>query len=74
MPYSFQILAKKETLRQTLTMTSHTVNLFTNKNVSSLLRHECIYDYHNDAFLNFLKIFKLEDNIFMKTVFINEER
>ena len=51
MPYSFQILAKKETLRQTLTMTSHTVNLFTNKNVSSLVRHERIYDYHNDAFL-----------------------
>ena len=55
MPYSFQILAKKETLRQTLTMTSHTVNLFTNKNVSSLVRHVRIYDYHNDAFLQISK-------------------
>ena len=55
MPYSFQILAKKEMLRQTLTMTSHTVNLFTNKNVSSLVRHERIYDYHNDAFLQISK-------------------
>ena len=54
MPYSFQILAKKETLRQTLTMTSHTVNLFTNKNVSSLVRHERIYDYHN-AYLQISK-------------------
>jgi hypothetical protein len=32
-------------------MTSHTVNMFTNKHVLSLLRHERIYDYNNDAFL-----------------------
>jgi hypothetical protein len=29
--------------------------MFKNKNVSSLLRHESIYDYHNDAFLQISK-------------------
>jgi hypothetical protein len=48
----FRILAEKETLRQTLTMTSHTVNI----NTSLLLCHEGIYDYHNDAFLQISKI------------------
>jgi hypothetical protein len=71
----FRILEKKETLRQTLIMTSHTVILFINKNVSSLLRHERIFDYHNNAFLQISKkILKLKDNIFMKTMFLNAEK
>jgi hypothetical protein len=49
-----RILAKKESVRQTLTMTSHTVNMFTNQNVLSL-RHERIYDYHNVEFLQICK-------------------
>jgi hypothetical protein len=48
-------LTKKEALRQTLTMMSHTVNMFTYKNILSLLRHESIYDYYNDAFLQISK-------------------
>jgi hypothetical protein len=51
----FRILAKKETLHQVLTMTSHTVNILKNKHLSSLLRHEGIYDYNNDAFLQIYK-------------------
>jgi hypothetical protein len=48
--------------------------MFTNKNVLSLLRHVRIYDYHNDVFLQILKILKLENDIFMKTTFINAEK
>jgi hypothetical protein len=38
-----------------LTMTLHTVNIFTNKNVLSSLRHERIYNCHNDTFLQISK-------------------
>jgi hypothetical protein len=44
--------------------------MFTNKNVLLLLRHERIYEYHNDVF----KLLKLENDIFMKTMFINAEK